>query len=261
MTKRKVEQVTGALAERQTSKGRRVKLTKAEREAFQRQQRAELAAVYFLDLEEGHTWKSIAEAMDISVHQLKEVTKTEEFDEAYNQLFADLGHDPRYRAAQGALADMLPLALGKLKSLISSDQTAGGTKLRAIEKVIALNGLENVQPVQSDRQELVQFLVNNKIDLTSVQIVLPQEYHEAETEIIEGEYKDTTPQLLDNPDTQSISDEHEHQSDIDQVLEDELLFPEDMIPSSSTTANSESVSMTREEQSHHLDIEGQSADR
>ena len=257
MTKRKVdpEKVTGALAERQTSKGRRVKLTKAEREAFIRQQRAEHAAALFLDLDEARTWAEIASEMELSPHQLRDLSKTEEFDEAYNRLFAELGHDPRYKAAQGALADMLPLALSELRGLLTNTRTAAGTKLRAIEKVMALNGLENVQPAQSDRQELVTFLVENKIDLSDVKIVLPSEYAEVEGEVVEAEYKDSTPPLLRNENTTS-----------DQQEGDTSQAPGDDPPVEEYEEHTLSISETdpehhpAEELFHHQDTEAQTAD-
>lgn len=258
MTKRKVDpdKVTGALAERQTSKGRRVKLTKAEREAFTRRQRAEQAAALFLDLDEARTWAEIASEMDLSPHQLRDLSKTEEFDEAYNRLFAELGHDPRYKAAQGALADMLPLALGQLRDLLTSTRTASGTKLRAIEKVIALNGLENVQPAQSDRQELVTFLVENKIDLSDVKIVLPSEYAEVEDEVVEANYIDTN---LLSSNTQDISSEYQSHSQEDH--EPSPPEEEEREPSPSMQEKqTDDEPIPLEELSLHQDIEVQAAD-
>ena len=256
MTKRKVDPnlVTGALANRQTSKGRRVKLTKAERESFIRQQRAEHAAVLFLDLDEARTWAQIAEEMELSPHQLRDLTKTEEFDEAYNRLFAELGHDPRYKAAQGALADMLPLAVHQLKGLLTGERVAAGTKLRAIEKVISLNGLENMQPAQSDRQELVAFLVENNINLDGMKIVLPNEYAEVEGEVIEGDYKDSTPELPDSMDTSSPQEEEHASEDLDPLQ-----------TSQETREHSHATSQTSqghlaEELFLHQDIEDQPAD-
>ena len=103
---------------------------------------AAAAAALFLDLKENHTWKRIAEELGLSASQLRDLTKTREFDEAYERLFAELGHDPRYRAAQAKISDMLPLAIEKLADLLVSPSTSPGTRLKAIEKVIQLNGLE-----------------------------------------------------------------------------------------------------------------------
>jgi hypothetical protein len=207
MTHRKVEpeNVTGVLAERTNSKGRRVKLTKKERQDFIRLQRAEAAAALFLDLDQALTWPQIAEKLEISLHQLKDISKSPEFDEAWNRLFSELGHDPRYKAAQGALADMLPLAITELRTLVSSSRTAAGTKLKAIEKIIALNGLENLQPTQSDRQDLVEFLTNKNINIGEVKITLPEQYagleDEIQAEVVDADYRDMPPEDSDTLDT------------------------------------------------------------
>jgi hypothetical protein len=188
MTKRKVENVTGALAERTDDRGRRrIKLTKAEREQLRRQELASTAAFLFLDLTEARTWKQIADEMNLSAHQLRDLTKTEEFDVAYNDLFVELGKDPRYRAAQGALADMLPLAMTELKNLLTDNRTPAGTRLKAIDKVMALNGVENLQPQQSDRQELVQFLVAKNINIDAVGVPVPDMYMEHMGDVIDAE--------------------------------------------------------------------------
>jgi len=257
MTKRKVdpELVTGALELRQTSKGRRIKLTKAEREAFIRQQRAEAAAALFLDLDEGRKWADIAEELQLSPHQLRDLTKTEEFDEAYNRLFAELGHDPRYKAAQGALADMLPLAVSKLKDLLIGERVAAGTKLRAIEKIISLNGLENMQPAQSDRQELVAFLVENNINLEEMRIVLPSDYAEVEEEVVEATYTDTN-QLSSH--TQGSANEYQSHSQEDH--ETAPLSEEDSSPSPSMPqSETDDAPIPLEELALHRDIEEQVA--
>jgi hypothetical protein len=197
MSHRKLEDAnpTGALDERRLPDGRRkITLRRDERQALQRRQRAEAAAALFLDLEEGRTWAQIADELDISPAQLRDLTKTQAFDRAYNQLFAELGHDPRYRAAQGALGDMLPLAIRELRALLTSPETAGGVKMRAIERVIALNGLNEPEPAMQDRQDMVKFLVEHNIKLSEVQITVPGEYQEAlalpEGEVAEGQYRE-----------------------------------------------------------------------
>ena len=182
MSRPKLEDVetNGVLAERRLPDGRRrITLRRAEREALQRQERAEAAAALFLDLKENHTWKQIAEELGLSASQLRDLTKTREFDEAYERLFAELGHDPRYRAAQAKISDMLPLAIEKLADLLVSPNTSPGTRLKAIEKVIQLNGLEGQKQDKSDRQEIIAFLQQNNINLGSMGIAVPAEYEEA----------------------------------------------------------------------------------
>ena len=173
-------ETNGILAERRLPDGRRrITLRRAEREALQRQERAEAVAALFLDLKENHTWKQIAEELGLSASQLRDITKSKEFDEAYERLFAELGHDPRYRAAQAKISDMLPLAIEKLADLLVSPNTSAGTRLKAIEKIIQLNGLEGQKQDKSDRQEIITFLQQNNINLGAMGIAVPTEYQEA----------------------------------------------------------------------------------
>jgi hypothetical protein len=189
MARRKLSDAspTGALDERRLPDGRRkIKLRRAEREALARRQRAEAAAALFLDLETGRTWADIAQELDLSPAQLKDLTKTPEFDAAYNMLFAELGHDPRFRAVQGALADMLPLAVRELKNLLTLPGTPAGVRLKAAEKIMDLNGISKPQQQHSDRQELVRFLVEHRINFEDLAIPVPPEYAQTMRSLPEG---------------------------------------------------------------------------
>jgi len=212
MPKRKVDptKVTGVLRERTTEDGRRrLKLNKEERAILKRQELAQTAAYLFLNLDDPMTLSEMAAEMNMSIHQFREITKTEEFDIAYNDLFLELGKDPRYKAAQGALADMLPLAMQQLREILTGTRTPAGTRLKAVEKIMSLNGLENTQPQQSNRQELVKYLVENNINIDAINITLPEMYQEVVDDVIEAEYdieraqEEPSPQLpegeQDNP--------------------------------------------------------------
>lgn len=191
MPKRKVDptNVQGVLKDRMTENGRRrIRLNKEERAMFKRQELATTAAYLFLDLDTPRSLHEIAGEMSLSIHQLRELTKTEEFEIAYNDLFLELGKDPRYKAAQGALADMLPLAMGQLRDILTNPRTPAGTRLKAVEKIMNLNGLENIAPQQSNRQELVEYLVENNINIDAVNIALPEIYQNKMEEVIEAEF-------------------------------------------------------------------------
>lgn len=54
---------------------------------------------------------------------MQTLTKSADFDEAYNALRAELGNDPRYKAAQSRIGDLLPLAVEGLYSILSSLRT------------------------------------------------------------------------------------------------------------------------------------------
>jgi hypothetical protein len=78
---------------------------------------------------------------------------------------------------------MLPLAVRELKELLTDNRTSLGVRLKAIERVMVLNGL--TEPQHSDRQELVRFLVEHRISLDNAAIPVPEEYLEGEVSEIE----------------------------------------------------------------------------
>lgn len=157
---------------------RRVSLTNDERKQLTVNQLCEAAAALFLDLETHRSWPDIAHELGISPQELKTLTKREEFQVAYNNLFADLGHDPRFQAAKGAIADMLPHAVVTLQDLVIHSRS-DATKLKAAMEIIRLNGLNAPQVDQNDRQELAEFLKKQSIHLTQVNIAVPPEYLDA----------------------------------------------------------------------------------
>lgn len=186
--------ITGVLAERRTRDGRRrLKLTKDERAMFSRQQLVERAVSLFLDLENDHSWEEIARELGISVMALKDLTKTEEFIAAYDAHFAELGQDPRSKSARAALTDMLPLAVRQLRSLLASAGTPPTVKMKAIEKVLELNGIGPAKEGIMDRNELMNFLREANISITQNNIntaPLPQDYQENISAYVDGRWKD-----------------------------------------------------------------------
>jgi hypothetical protein len=187
MRRKKPEILSETFEQRLLPDGRRkIKLRKDERAALLRRHKAEAAVTLFLDLNTDRTWAEIAQELDISGHALRDLTKTREFDEAYSLFFAEIGHDPRFRAAQGAISDMMPLAVRRLKELLTSDRTPPGVRLKTIEKVLTLNGLNNQPPAQSDRKELAEFLEERGVNIQVNQISVPAEYLQAMPEIVEG---------------------------------------------------------------------------
>lgn len=202
MPRKKLQQQTGELATRTHPDGRRrLSLTRSEREALVRQERAEAAAALFLALDKKYRWVDIAQELGISVAQLKEITKSSEFDLAWNNLYPEVGHDPRYKAARGAIADMLPAAVKELGELLESSSAT--VRYRAIEKIIELNGIEKSNPQDNDRAAAVQFLINNLTIHSDSSLPLPPEYlaamdqiragsaaHEERTAIVEGQFRE-----------------------------------------------------------------------
>lgn len=192
--------------ERRLEDGRRqITLRANERREIAERRLAEGAAALFLDLDAHHTWKEIAEELDISLSKLKDLTKSEDFELAYNQLFSEISHDPRYRAVQANLADMLPLATKTLKDLLIANDTAGGVKLRTAQTIFKYAGIRAPDEVMSERKALAEFLSNyGMAPGTSPDI--PDDYEDAMEEynvdIIEGEFEE------DDPDEEDL-DENE----------------------------------------------------
>ncbi len=151
----------------------------------------ETAVAMFLDLENTHTWEEIAAALEISVPTLKKLTKSQAFIDKYNEHFADLGHDPRLKAGQAALVDMLPTAIRELKNLITGAATPATVKLGAIKEVIRLNGIEPEGAGQSDNAEFAGFLkaAGVNIEQASINVQLPVDYQQAIESYIDGHFE------------------------------------------------------------------------
>jgi hypothetical protein len=104
--------LTDVMAERLLPSGkRRLSLIKSEKKAIHRSLMIERAVALFLDIDHDHTWDEIARELGVSMVSLKDLTKSDEFVEKYSEFYAELGHDPRLRASQAALVDMLPAAV------------------------------------------------------------------------------------------------------------------------------------------------------
>jgi len=189
--KLKDAKITGVLAnpERRYEDGRRmIKLRRGEQRELRERALVEGAIALFLDLEGYRTWDQIAEELGVSTSKLRDLTKSDLFDELYNKMFVELGHDPRYLAAQAELSNLLPVALMELKRLLTSENTPPTTRLKAVENVIRWNQLEIKQQQVSNRRELAEFLDEAQTTQT-VNIIVPPEYEKAmaEAEFVDGE--------------------------------------------------------------------------
>lgn len=191
--KRLPKDVKRTLEERLLPDGRRaVKLRQGERLALQREGMIETAVALFLDLQNDHSWDEIANALGISVVTLKKLTKSQEFTDKYNEHFADLGHDPRLKASQAALVDLLPKAIRELGGLVVSDSVSPTVKLGAIKEVIRLNGMEPVGAGMSDNAEYAQFLKKAGVNVenATINVSLPEEYRDAINNYVDGKYEE-----------------------------------------------------------------------
>ena len=63
--------------------------------------------------------------------------------------------------------------------------------MKAIEKILAINGVENMKPAQSDRADLVKFLEQKGVTINNLNVTVPPEYAKAmdDYEVVEGSYR------------------------------------------------------------------------
>ena len=207
-TRAKDVKPTGILGLRSTEKKRGIRLKKAERKYLAYRQQVEKAVSLFLDLEVERTWAEIARELGLSVPGLHNLTKSDEFNEIYNEFFSELGHDPRLKVSQQALADMVPLAVRTLREILSDPSATTASRMKAVEMVFKMAGVEQVKPRESDKSELQNFLLGKGVNIEQVNVQLPPSLQRAEKmlaspppEIVEGEveeHEDADP--YDEPD-------------------------------------------------------------
>lgn len=189
--RRHLDEVTlkGPMAERVGADGRRqLMLTNKEKKAALHQKRVEQAVALFLDIERDHSWADIAQELGVSKLTLNDLTKSDEFIECYNAHFVEVGHDPRLQATQAALVDMLPAAVRELKKMITDPDVSASVRLKAIERVIELNGLKAVAAKHTEQNELQNFLqgLNVQGDVT---VNLGAPYEQNIRSYVEGQYE------------------------------------------------------------------------
>ena len=189
-------QITGPLAGRRKEDGRRrIRLNAQEREAFFERRQIERAVAMFLDLERAYSWQEISQELGLSVKQLKDLTKSEQFNEVYNEHFQELGHDPRLKASQAAITDLLATAVSQLRGLLVGAETPASVRYNAIVKVLELNGITAQKGGANDKQQLANFLreagviQQNNVETMVVQV--PPEYQQGIAryeQAVEGEF-------------------------------------------------------------------------
>lgn len=201
-------ELTGAMAERVLPSGKRaLQLRKSERKELQRQQQIETAVALFLDVNEDHKWDEIAEACGLSLTGLKDLTKTEEFMTVYNEHFAELGHDPRLKATQAALTDLLSPAIRAIRGVLTDPMAPASAKVKAAFEVIRLNGLEAIDPKGMDKSELHEFLLKAGVNIENMNINLPPDYIEkGVNDIVDGQVRDITNNHALLPEKSEVSD-------------------------------------------------------
>ena len=182
-------ELTGPMADRSYPDGRRrLQLGQRERMDLARHARAEAAVSLFLNLNRRWTWREMAEELNLSVSGLKDLTKSQEFQEIYNAHFAELGKDPRLAAVQAAVVEMLPLALQEMEHILTSPNAPASAKVTLIRDIFKTAGIVTPDKGGSERSDLAKFLrehgmaINNQ---TNVQV--NNAYADAEAMLIDPE--------------------------------------------------------------------------
>jgi len=175
----------GVLAERFRTDGKRsIRLTATERNEIQHHQLIERAVALFLDVNEAHSRREIAQELGISAAKLSDLTKSEEFMAIYSQYYSELGHDPRLQAVQIAVSDMLPMATKALKEMLLDEETPSSTKLQVIKEIFKAAGVSAPESKKSDKAEVVEFLKGAGVNI-DMSVVLPPKFEEAMKEVID----------------------------------------------------------------------------
>ena len=157
---------------------RHINLTAPERTELAERLQIESAIAMFLDLEQDRTWRQIADAMGISISELKRMTRKPEFQRIYDETTVALGHDPRLQAVVSQLPDLLPVAFTQLRRILTAVDTRDDVRLKAILEVMKMNKVGEDQATE-DPMELSNFLRSNNVQVKGDVIMnmgVPPEY-------------------------------------------------------------------------------------
>jgi hypothetical protein len=188
MPLRELPEPKGPLAERTTADGRRrLKLNQDEREAFLTSTQIDRIVHMVLNIEEDYTYGQMAEELEISVPQLKNLMRTPEFQDRYNEYFMELGKDPRVRLTQAKIAELLPKAFMTMKKGLEDPEAPWTAKVKIVEKILELSGIERPQTLQNDRKEFEQFWEEEAGEDDRIRISIPAKFAQTRQAYERGE--------------------------------------------------------------------------
>ncbi len=144
-----------------------------------------------IDHEERYTDQEVCDrvrsafGVPFHVDDLLRLQKSATFQERWP--LSEFGTDPRVAVARHAFVDLLTVAMDQLRTLLISANTPSSVKMRAIERVIEMNKVQNEQNKPSNTAELMKFLEGqgaggqiNQLNIgTLIYQTLPQEYRDA----------------------------------------------------------------------------------
>lgn len=203
MPVRDMPEPEGALAERMTKHGhRRLKLNQIERKDFKQSETIDRLVLMILSLEDNMTYEEMAEELEITVPALKNLTRTEEFQDRYNDHFMTLGQDPRVEVTQSRIVELLPRVFMQMQEALVNPDVPWTAKWNIMSKILELSGIEKPQNIRNDRKEIEKFL-SSKNEGDSIQITIPGKYMDAMHKYREGEHLDKVEEEIIEGDYQS----------------------------------------------------------
>jgi hypothetical protein len=184
--------IIGPMADRIGADGKRnLKLTIAERKGFARQRLISKVVALFLDPTTDHSYKEIADACGISKSTLIDMTKADDFIEAWNDEYVELGADPMVKAARQKLQSLAPKAARTLESIMDDPSATAGARVTAAKEILRLAGIGEPIRNKSDKSELQDFLRSAGINIESMAVNMPMPPgYEKVTQVIDGQLKD-----------------------------------------------------------------------
>ena len=194
MPLREVPEPKGAIAQRIKQDGRRrLKLNSEERAELRDALLIDRLVLMILTLDETSlSYEEMAEELGITTAQLKNLTRTEAFQERYNQHFMQLGQDPRVEVTQSRIVELLPQVFLQMEEGLRNPDVPWTAKWNIMEKVLELAGIDKPNLVDNERKEIEEFLLNKSESDDSIQIIIPSKYMETMERYQEGETIDST---------------------------------------------------------------------
>ncbi len=179
------------MADRIGADGKRnLMLTTDERKAIKRQQLITKVMALFLDVDGHHSYDEIAHTCGISKTTLVDLTKADDFIQAWNDTYVELGNDPMIKATRMKLQSLAPKAARTLEKIMDDPNASPTARVAASKEVLRLAGITEPAHGKSDKGELQDFLRGQgiNIEIASVSLPLPPGYEKV-AEVIDGQLK------------------------------------------------------------------------
>jgi hypothetical protein len=184
--------IVGPMAERVGGDGKRnLMLTKDERRDIKRQQLISKVVSMFLDIDAHHDYDEIARTCGISKTTLIDLTKADDFIQAWNDVYVELGNDPMVKAARMKVQSLAPKAARTLEKVMDDPDASPTARVAAAKEVLRLAGITEPMQGKSDKSELQDFLrgAGINIEIASVSVPMPPGYEKV-AEVIDGQLAD-----------------------------------------------------------------------